>query len=166
MSQVNHLIQSGTEKIVSHRVSPGQFLSGFYYFYFNSAGFNQGHFLAIALSVLVSGFCMADFIVLPAGNLKKTAPSKSGTITHQITMRYTGRAIVHVVSFGCYFTGTGRHVVGSVDTHPVFWIGQDFIGAFAIEQISTICNSRIVFREQRGLPSNLVRKAGACGRRA
>jgi len=63
MSEINHLIESGAEKIVGSHQNFPQFLSGFYGQYFNFSGISWGGFLAeIACSFAFRVFCRADQI--------------------------------------------------------------------------------------------------------
>ncbi len=75
MAEVNHLIESGSKKIVGRHQNFLQFLSGFYGHYFNFSGISRGGFPAktFCLSAF-QGFCRADYvakaegIALPAGD--------------------------------------------------------------------------------------------------
>ena len=65
MAEVNHLIESGSKKIVGRHQNFLQFLSGFYGHYFNFSGISRGGFPAktFCLSAF-QGFCRADYLFL------------------------------------------------------------------------------------------------------
>ena len=64
MAEVNHLIESGSKKIVGRHQNFVQFLSGFYGHYFNFSGISRGGFPAktFCLSAF-QGFCRADYFL-------------------------------------------------------------------------------------------------------
>jgi hypothetical protein len=64
MSQINHLIESGAEKIVGGHQNFPQFLSGFHAHYFNFSGIPWGEFPVKTFCPWASlVFCRADYEV-------------------------------------------------------------------------------------------------------
>jgi len=60
--EINHLIESGTEKIVGDHQNFPQFLSGFHGYYFNFSGICWGEFPAQTFCLCaLPNFCRADY---------------------------------------------------------------------------------------------------------
>jgi len=62
VAQVNHLVESGAEKIVGGHQNFPQFLSGFYGHYFNFSGISWDNFLARTSCLpAFQAFCRGDY---------------------------------------------------------------------------------------------------------
>ena len=73
MSQINHLIESGAEKIVGGHQNFPQFLSGFHAHYFNFSGIPWGEFPVKTFCPWASlAFCRADYVLRLADYLLAT----------------------------------------------------------------------------------------------
>jgi hypothetical protein len=95
---INHLVESGSEKIVSRHQNFLQFLSGFYGHYFNSSGMLGGNFpLKIFCLHAFQDFCRADCVSPPRSPAAKN-PIPGNALRLLFSRQQSGQFI-------CYKTG-------------------------------------------------------------